>query len=184
MEGVDKDWIYSGTRRYASYPNLSPGEYTFRVKGSNSDGVWNEEGTSLSIIISPPWWKTWWAYSTYALLFVFSLYGIRRYELNRAGLRNQIKLDEAVLKEKEETDKMKSSFFANISHEFRTPLTLILGPAEKILSDNSEDIKKDVSIIKRNSGRLLQLINQLLDLSKLEAGKLKLKASKEILFHL
>ncbi len=178
MEGVDKDWVYSGTRRFASYPNLSPGEYTFRVKGSNSDGVWNEEGTSLSIIISPPWWKTWWAYSTYALLFVFSLYGIRRYELNRAGLKNKIKMDEAVLKEKEETDKMKSRFFANISHEFRTPLTLIQGPAEKILSDNSEDIKKDVSIIKRNSGRLLQLINQLLDLSKLEAGKLKLKASK------
>ena len=73
MEGIDKDWVYSGTRRYASYPNLDPGEYIFRVKGSNNDGVWNEEGTSIAIIISPPWWKTWWAYSAYALLFVFSL---------------------------------------------------------------------------------------------------------------
>jgi signal transduction histidine kinase/ligand-binding sensor domain-containing protein/DNA-binding response OmpR family regulator len=178
MEGLDNDWIYSGTRRYASYPNLEPGEYVFKVKGSNNDGIWNEEGTSIAIIISPPWWKTWWAYSTYALLFILSLYGIRRYELNRAGLMNKIKMDEVVLREKEETDKMKSRFFANISHEFRTPLTLILGPAEKILADDSEDIKKDVSIIKRNSKRLLQLINQLLDLSKLEAGKLKLEASK------
>ena len=71
MEGVDKDWIYSGTRRYASYPNLSPGEYTFKVKGSNNDGVWNESGTSLSIIITPPWWGTWWfKLSSILILFV------------------------------------------------------------------------------------------------------------------
>jgi signal transduction histidine kinase/ligand-binding sensor domain-containing protein/AraC-like DNA-binding protein len=178
MEGIDKDWVYSGSRRYASYPNLEPGEYVFRVKGSNSDGVWNEEGTTVTIIISPPWWKTWWAYSVYAFIFIVALVGVRRYELTRIRLKDKIKLDEAVLAEKEETDKMKSRFFANISHEFRTPLTLILGPAEKILSDDSDDIKRDVSIIKRNSKRLLQLINQLLDLSKLEAGKLKLEASK------
>ena len=178
MEGIDKEWIQSGTRRYASYPNLDPGTYTFRVKGSNNDGLWNEEGTSIAIIISPPWWKTWWAYSTYAAIFIFALYGIRRYELNRAGLKNKIKMDEAVLKEKEETDKIKSRFFANISHEFRTPLTLILGPAEKIFSNTSDDHIKDADIIRRNSRRLLQLINQLLDLSKLESGKLKLEASK------
>ena len=178
MEGVNKDWVYSGTRRYASYPNLDPGEYIFRVKGSNNDGVWNEEGTSLVIFISPPWWKTWWAYSSYALIFSFTLYGIRRYEMNRLKLKDKIKLDEAVLKEKEETDKMKSSFFANISHEFRTPLTLILGPAEKISSKTSDDVIKDANIIQRNSRRLLQLVNQLLDLSKLEAGKIKLEVSK------
>ena len=178
MEGVDKDWVYSGSRRYASYPNLEPGEYIFRVKGSNSDGVWNEVGTSIAIIIYPPWWKTWWAFSSYTLFFLFALYGIRRYELNRLHLKNRVKLDEAVLKEKEETDKMKSRFFANISHEFRTPLTLILGPAEKISSRTSDDVVKDANVIKRNSQRLLQLINQLLDLSKLESGKLKLEAEK------
>ncbi len=179
MEGVDKDWVYSGTRRYASYPNLSSGEYTFRVKGSNNDGVWNKTGTSLSIIITPPWWKTSWAYIFYGFAFVFSLYGLRRYELNRVKLKDKIKLDAAVLKEKEETDKMKSRFFANISHEFRTPLTLILGPAEKIVSKTTDDsIIKDAGIIKRNSKRLLQLVNQLLELSRLEAGKLKLEASK------
>ncbi len=178
MEGVDKNWVYSGTRHYASYPNLAPGKYIFRVKGSNNDGIWNENGTYLSIIISPPLWETWWAYISYGFIFLFSLYGLRRYELNRLKLKDKVKMDEAVLKEREETDKMKSRFFANISHEFRTPLTLILGPAEKIISDTSEDIKKDANIIKRNSRRLLQLINQLLYLSKLEAGKLRLEASK------
>ena len=177
MEGIDKDWVYSGTRRYASYPNLSPGEYIFRVKGSNNDGVWNEVGTSIAIIISPPWWETWWAYTGYALVFIFALVGIRRYEMNRLKLKDKIKLDEAVLKEKEETDKMKSSFFANISHEFRTPLTLILGPAEKIEKNQSANPVKDAGIITRNSKRLLQLVNQLLDLSKLDSGKLKLEAS-------
>jgi signal transduction histidine kinase/ligand-binding sensor domain-containing protein/DNA-binding response OmpR family regulator len=178
MEGVDKDWVYSGTRHFASYPNLAPGEYIFRVKGSNNDGVWNEEGTSLSIIISPPWWRSNWAYFGYVLIILIGLYWIRRYEMNRIKLKNKIKLDEAVLKEREETDKMKSRFFANISHEFRTPLTLILGPAEKINSETSNDVIKDSGIIKRNAKRLLQLVNQLLDLSKLEAGKLQLQASR------
>ena len=92
------------------------------------------------------------------LFFLFSLlYGIRRYELNRVRLKNKIKIDEAVLKEKEETDKMKSRFFANISHEFRTPLTLILGPAENISSKTSDDILKMPILLKRNSRRLLQL---------------------------
>ena len=178
LEGVDKDWVYSGTRRYASYPNLEPGRYIFRVKGSNNDGIWNEAGTSISIIISPPWWKTYWAYISYGLILVLILYGIRRYELNRIELKDKVKLDTAVLKEREKMDKIKSRFFANISHEFRTPLTLIKGPAEKIISNTSENIKKDAGLIKKNSTQLLQLVNQLLDLSKLESGKLKLEAAK------
>jgi signal transduction histidine kinase len=178
LEGVDQDWVYSGTRSFASYPDLSPGEYVFRVKGSNNDGVWNETGTSVTIIISPPWWRSNWAYVFYGLIIVVILYSFRQYELNRVKLKNKIKLDEVVLNERVETDKMKSRFFANISHEFRTPLTLILGPAEKINSQTSKDIIKDSGIIKSNSKRLLQLVNQLLDLSRLEAGKLKLQASK------
>jgi hypothetical protein len=137
LEGFDKDWVDAGTQRNATYTNLSPGEYTFRVIACNRDGVWNEEGASLKIIISPPFWATWWAYSLYVIFFGFVLYGARRYEMNRVNLKNQVKLDEVKLKEKEETDKMKSRFFANISHEFRTPLTLILGPAEKINSEKT-----------------------------------------------
>jgi signal transduction histidine kinase/ligand-binding sensor domain-containing protein/DNA-binding response OmpR family regulator len=179
MVGIDKDWVYSGTRRYASYPDLEPGKYIFKVRGSNNDGIWNEKGISLSIIIFPPWWQTNWAYASYVLIFIILLYGVRRYELNRVELKDKIKMDEAIFREREEADKMKSRFFANISHEFRTPLTLIEGPAEKIVSKTTdESIVKDAGIIKNNSKRLLQLVNQLLDLSKLEAGKMKLEASK------
>jgi signal transduction histidine kinase/ligand-binding sensor domain-containing protein/DNA-binding response OmpR family regulator len=178
LEGFDKDWIYCGTRHQVTYTNLNYGTYAFRVIGSNSDEIWNKKGTSLTITVLPPWWRTTWSYISYGLIFVFSLYGLRRYELNRIKLKDKIKMDDAVLKEREETDKMKSTFFSNISHEFRTPLTLILGPAEKINSQTSNDIVKDSGIIKRNSKRLLQLVNQLLDLSRLESGKLKLEASK------
>ncbi len=178
LEGYDRDWIYCGTRHQATYMNLNYGTYTFRVIGSNSEEIWNKKGASLTVTIFPPWWRTTWAYISYGLFIVFSLYGLRKYELNRVQLKDKIKLDEAVLKEKVETDKIKSRFFANISHEFRTPLTLILGPSEKIISGSSDDVQKDAGIIRRNSRRLLQLVNQLLDLSKLEAGKLKLEASK------
>ena len=178
LEPYEKEWKYVGDNRNAHYTNLSAGKYTFLVKASNSDGIWNETGASISIIISPPWWETIWAYIAYGFILVLILYGLRRYELSRIKLKNKVAMDATILKEKEETDKIKSRFFANISHEFRTPLTLIKGPAEKIISDTSDDIKKDAGLIRKNSARLIQLVNQLLDLSKLEAGKLKLEASK------
>lgn len=179
LEGYEEHWVDAGTQRNATYTNLDAGEYVFRVKACNLDGVWNEEGASLRIIISPPFWATWWAYIIYILIVFSIFYVLRRYEMNRMGLINQVKLNETVLKEREETDRMKSRFFANISHEFRTPLTLILGPAEKITPDSpAEEVQKQTGMIKRNAHRLMNLINQLLDLSKLEAGKLKIKASK------
>jgi len=178
LKNYENDWRYVGNQHIAYYPNLPPGEYIFRVKASNNHDLWNEKGATLKIIIKPPWWKTWWAYLSYSGFFIFALYGLRRYEMNRISYKNQGKLDKAVLKEREETDRLKSRFFTNISHEFRTPLSLILGPAEKIISNSSNDIKKDAGVIKRNAKRLLQLVNQLLDLSRLESGKLKLEASK------
>jgi signal transduction histidine kinase/ligand-binding sensor domain-containing protein/DNA-binding response OmpR family regulator len=179
LEGYEKDWNYADAKkRFITYTNLNPGEYTLRVKASNKDGVWNEEGTFLKIIISPPWWATTWAYAIYIVFFLSVLYGIRRYEMNRLNWKNQVKLDEVKLKEKEETNRMKSRFFANISHEFRTPLMLILGPAENIFDKiTDEDLKKQAGLIKGNANKLLGLINQLLDLSKIEAGKLKIQAS-------
>jgi signal transduction histidine kinase/DNA-binding response OmpR family regulator len=177
MEGLDKDWVKSGTRRFASYPNLDPGEYIFRVKGSNNDGIWNEAGTSILIIISPPWWKTWWAYLLYAIILISIFTSLTRFYLNRQRLAQKLALESEHAEKLEEVARMKSNFFTNISHEFRTPLTLILGPAQKIASNESKNPEKDADIITRNSKRLLQLVNQLLDLSKLDAGKLKLSAS-------
>lgn len=181
LEGFEKRWNYTdANRRYATYTNLDPGEYFFRVKGSNNDGFWNEAGASIKIVIPPPWWATWWAYFCYIVLAISTLYGLRRYELNRINWRNQFILEEIKLKERTEIDRMKSRFFANISHEFRTPLTLILGPIEKIKPNiTAEEIQKQTNLVKRNAYRLLNLVNQLLDLSKLEAGKLRLKAAEE-----
>ncbi|MFC2083755.1 two-component regulator propeller domain-containing protein [Bacteroidota bacterium] len=179
MEGIDKEWIYPKEQgRWVDYMQLDHGDYVFRVKGSNSDGVWDEEGISLSVIITPPWWATWWAYSIYGLLFFITIYALRRYDMKRVMYKHNLELKNIETEKYREIDRMKSTFFTNISHEFRTPLTLILGPIKYIIKETSKnDIKKQAGIIKRNASRLLDLINQLLDLSKLDAGKLKLHAS-------
>ncbi|MDZ7362715.1 MAG: response regulator [candidate division KSB1 bacterium] len=178
MENFDQDWIHAGAARSATYSNLPPGEYTFRVKGSNNDGIWNEAGASLKIIIAPPWWKTWWAYTLYVLFFTSLLYLVRRYELNRLQLKNRLRLEHVEAEKLRELDHMKSRFFANLSHEFRTPLTLILGPMDSLLAmAESQQAKQSLQMMRRNAGRLLQLINQLLDLSKLESGSMRLQAA-------
>jgi ligand-binding sensor domain-containing protein len=178
MEGVDPDWVYTdASRRFVTYTQLDPGEYIFRAKGSNNDGIWNEAGTSLKIIILPPWWKTIWAYLIYVIAIGILLYAVRQYDLKRQKLKHQLELEHVHSEKLEEVDRIKSRFFANISHEFRTPLTLILGPAEQMLLGKFKgNLKEQYKIIIRNAKRLLQLINQLLDLSRLEAGKLKLQA--------
>ena len=105
MEGLDRDWVYSGTRRYASYPQLEPGEYVFRVKGSNNDGVWNEEGTSIAVIIIPPWWKTWW-FTTFFWLTVAGSAGggIRYIEMKKLKKRiQQLEQEQAILQERDRT---------------------------------------------------------------------------------
>jgi len=177
LENFNQDWIYSGSVRTATYTNLPPGEYIFRVKGTNNDGIWNETGIALKLIITPPWWSTWWAYILYGLLFLSGLYLIRSYELNRIKLKNQLKLEKVATDSLRNLDQLKSHFFANISHEFRTPLTLILGQVESVMSSNIETKEKGkLQVANRNARRLLTLINQLLDLSKLEAGSIELNA--------
>lgn len=179
LEGFDKDWIDARNKREVTYTNLDPGNYVFRVVGSNSDGYWNEKGLAISLIINPPFWKTWWAYTIYILLASIGFFAVRRYELNRIKLRNELRQKEFESKKLQEVDEIKSRFFANISHEFRTPLTIILGSLEKLktqLQKSTDD--KDIVVMERNASRLLQLINQLLDLSRIESGNVKLNASE------
>ena len=180
MEGVDDDWVYTdATRRYVSYTNLDPGEYVFTVKGSNCDGVWNEEGVSISIIINPPLWATWWAYLLYVMFIVFLFTGVTRFYLNRQRLKHQLVLEHEHAKKLGEIDQLKSRFFANISHEFRTPLTLILGPVKQIMNKiNDTKIKEELKLVHKSANRLNGMVNQLLDLSKLEAGRMELKTIK------
>ena len=179
MEGFNNDWIQAGNQRFATYTNLDPGDYVFHVKATNSNGVWNDEGISIRVILLPPWWQTWWAYLLYAVFIISILYSLRQYEMKRVKLRNELQLKDFEAKKLQEVDQLKSHFFANISHEFRTPLTLILGLLQKF--ENKTYDKKDIEdygIMKRNALRLLQLINQLLELSKIESGKAKLITSE------
>jgi signal transduction histidine kinase/ligand-binding sensor domain-containing protein/AraC-like DNA-binding protein len=177
LQNFNDHWIYSGASRTATYTNLSPGTYLFRVKGSNNDGIWNKKGASVLLTITPPWWATWWAYLSYGTLFLSLLYLIRKYELSRVKLKNRLRLEKIVTDSLRNIDLLKSRFFANISHEFRTPLTLILGQIESVMRETKKAKDKNkLKIADRNAKRLLTLINQLLDLSKIEAGSMELKA--------
>ncbi len=154
LSNYSEQWREVGTQRFANYTNLDPGNYTFRVRACNSDGVWNKEGIALSIRILPPWWATWWAYLLYLVVAFAVIYALYRFQLNR-----RLALLEA--KRLKELDRFKTKLYTNITHEFRTPLTVILGVAKE-------------AIVQRNARRLLHLVNQMLDLSRLESGHLKL----------
>jgi signal transduction histidine kinase/ligand-binding sensor domain-containing protein/DNA-binding response OmpR family regulator len=171
LEGDDDHWSAITTRSDAPYGNLSPGAYTFKVKAMNSEGHWSEE-FHYAFIIRPPWWKTWWAYTLYGLTIIGVVLSWRNYEINRLKLKHRAE-------HLSELDTLKTRFFANISHEFRTPITLILGPLKELYNKaNSDDQKTALGTMMRNGQRLLRLVNQLLDLSKLEAGKMTLQASR------
>ena len=186
MIGLDPDTVFAGSRRSATYTDMKPGTYTFWVTGSNNDGIWNPQGSSLEILIHPPWSQTGLAIGLYMLLFIFGVLGIIRWRTlklvkDRRNLELQVKerISDIEARDKHilEMDRMKTRFFANISHEFRTPLTLIINTLDEIVSKRKQkdpELTK-LGIIQRNSQRLLSLVNQLLDLSKLDSGKLKLE---------
>jgi signal transduction histidine kinase/ligand-binding sensor domain-containing protein/DNA-binding response OmpR family regulator len=175
LENYDNDWRPTDAGRTADYHNVAPGAYVFRVKGSNSDGVWVER--AITIIVAPPWWRTPWAYALFGVAVVCLFYGGWRYLLGRERIKNEQQLKQLKADQLLEIERLKSRFFANISHELRTPLTLILGPLEKKLSavDPDDPDKQDFELMQRNARQLLHLVNQLLDLSKFEAGKMKLQ---------
>lgn len=186
LEGFDKDWIYVGDITTVSYTNLDPGEYVFHVKASNNDGVWNNEGASIKIFVRPPFWRTSYAYVLYAILFVGILLYFRYrsiQKIKRKFALEQIKMKaEQERKEAErihELDLLKLKFLTNLSHEFRTPISLILGPADDLLSrQKNEQGSGQLHMIKRNAKRLLNLVNQLLDFRKMEEHELKLQESQ------
>jgi len=180
LDGVNSDWIYTdASNRLANYTQLNPGEYIFRVKGSNNDGIWNENGSSINITILPPWWRTNWAYSFYAIMIILIIGAIWYMQLRRIRLKHQYEIEHMQAEKLVEMDQVKSRFFANISHEFRTPLTLILEPLQTVITKVKDiKIKNELKLVNRNATRLKRLVNQLLDISRLEAGKMELKVQK------
>jgi len=176
MEGFDKGWIQSGTRRFITYTNLNPGKYTFKVKSTNSDGIWNSNERSLAVIITPPWWQTGWAILLYFIVFVLGVWAIFKFQNYRTKLQHELKFRELESYHLREIEQMKSRFFANLSHEFRTPLMLIKGPLEELLRGRiKENLTDYYKMLLRNTEKLQQLIDQLLELSQLESESIPLK---------
>ncbi|MBL0071706.1 MAG: response regulator [Bacteroidetes bacterium] len=185
MEGIDPDWIYSNDRRFVTYSNIKPGDYIFKVKASNSDDVWNETGTQLAITISPPWWQTWWMYVLYFVTAVSFIIGFikwreRNVKKEKVILENKITVATKQIRiEKEraeQSEKFKQQFLANMSHEIRTPMNAVMGMTNLVLdSELNPKQKKYLTGVKNASENLLHIINEILDLSKVEAGKMELE---------
>jgi signal transduction histidine kinase/ligand-binding sensor domain-containing protein/AraC-like DNA-binding protein len=181
LEGFDKNWIYTTyDRRYVTYTNLSPGTYKFIVKASNSDGVWSEKAATLVINILPPWWGTPTALVTFSLLFILLLFLFRRLILMRVRLIHEAKLEQMKREKTEELYNIKMKFFTDISHEFRTPLSLIIAPLQNIVSKvgNDPQLVKHSNLIKKNADRMLRLIDQVMDMMKIDLKKMRLCLSK------
>lgn len=168
LKDWDKDWIYSQNEKKASYTNVSPGEYIFQVRASNNDGVWNKQEYSIKLSIKPPFWATWW----FRILLLLAICtGVVQYYRFRRALERQHLEDQ----KKEEMHQEQLQFFTNISHEFRTPLSLILGPLERLKKENpNEPASHYYELMYRNANRLMNLINELMDFRKSESGVLKL----------
>jgi signal transduction histidine kinase len=170
MEDLDDDWTYLKTNRKAYFTELVPGVYTFKVKASNSSGVWNEQETSLIIEILPPWWASPFAYGTYLVVGLLLIsYLIRNYH-NRIEAKNRRKIELLEIAKEKEIFQAKIEFFTNVAHEIRTPLTLIKGPLEKVMkrADLIPDLTNNLKIMEKNTNRLIDLSNQLLDFRQTE----------------
>ena len=181
LDGFDKDWIStSSKRRFVTYANLDSKDYVFKVIASNSDNVWNSNARELKLKVLPALWKTWWAYTIFILFTIFLMWLFRRNILVRAEYRNSLKIEKLEKNKIKVLNKMKLEFFTNISHEFKTPLTLILGPLQNLLKMEIVDskLKESLLIMDRNANYLFRLINQLMDFRKAETNQLKVITSK------
>ncbi|MCF8370889.1 MAG: response regulator [Bacteroidales bacterium] len=179
LENYDNDWIYTGNKNVIHYTKLPSGKYKLKYKLANKDGLWGEATEGLQLLILRPWWFGNWAWMVYLLLLsAVVIFWVKVFQY-RQKMNMHIELNKMEANKLKELDAMKSKFFANISHEFRTPLTLIMNPVEVILDNTSDTlIRRNLQLIKKNANHLLQYISEILDLSKLEANRLSLHVRK------
>ena len=171
LEGLDEDWNYVKNQTSAAYRYLAPGDYVFKVKASNQDNVWFDDYAQIRIKVLPPWYKTWWAYFIYIGLSAAVVFSYIRFKAKQAELRYEIKVAHIQAEKEKELHEKKLSFFTNISHEFRTPLTLIINPIKELFyKDNALTDTASLNIVYRNARRLLSLVDQLLLFRKAESG--------------
>jgi signal transduction histidine kinase/DNA-binding response OmpR family regulator/ligand-binding sensor domain-containing protein len=178
LEGIDKEWVESGSRRTATYLHLPSGNYVFKVQGSNSQGIWSDQLAELKIDVSPPWWRTSWACIAYFFLIGLAIRTYLNFNVKKARLESQLDYEQREAQRVKELDKAKTQLYTNITHEFRTPLTVILGMAQQVIDKPGEQLETRMDMIVRNGRGLLNLVNQMLDLSKLETGKMSLQLSQ------
>ena len=177
LVGAHSEWIYTdASKRDATYSHLPAGNYRFEMHAANSDGVWSKDPVVLNISILPPWWMSWWAKLIYGLLIVLAGWMLYRYLVARFEFRNQLALEQHKNEKNEELTNMKIQFFTEISHEFRTPLSLIIEPLNRLMEEETDEAKRQYyyQLMSRNAKQLLELINQLLDFRKLQSGKMKM----------
>ena len=173
LEGFEEEWHFNGKNRIASYPNIPPGKYHFRVQTIDEANPSLKSERTLEIIILPPWWLTWWAYTFYVILSIVLIYYLIRGVLFYIKMRNDIYVEQRV-------SELKIKFFTNISHELRTPLTLIMGPIQELKQKQqlTEKGLQYVSMIEKNASQMLLLVNQILDFRKIQNGKMILHVSQ------
>lgn len=179
LDGFDKDWNYIGSANTAYYTNLDPGEYVFHVKASNNDGVWSSADTSIRIYVKPPFWRTVYAYIFYVLAAGGLLLYSRHRGLSRLKRKFALEQERQESRRIQELDRLKLKFLTNLSHEFRTPISLIMGPVDQLLSEQRDKPSAErLQMVRRNARRLLNLVNQLLDFRKMEEHELRLQLSE------
>ncbi len=172
LSKIDKKWVDAGTNRFAHYTHLPSGNYTFEVLGSVDGERWSEP-VSLKIQIKPPFYRTWLAYVLYGLVLIYLIRRWNQGQIKRVRLQEELNYNAKEKQRLAELDSLRTRFFTNISHEFRTPLTLLIGPIQDLSQKYPQE--KILGLMQRNVTRLQALINQLLDLSKLEAGKMEVQ---------
>ena len=175
LEGWDHGWNYVGPLKTAYYTRLNEGEYTLRIKATNTAGTWSNRQLIMRIVVLPPWYRTWFAYLCYILVVGFVVYRLWRYQTRQTKLKYEIEITNLKAERDKELNEKKLSFFTNISHEFRTPLTLIINPIKDLLHNSSGSEKNDLNTIYRNARRLLGLVDHLLLFRKAESESDSLK---------
>ncbi len=181
LENHDENWNFIGNRHFINFNSLRPGEYTLKVKSANGHNVWNEEPAQLIIHIRPPFWRSWYALVFYVLIVIGIVSIIRWNAMKQVRLASSLEMEKFQHEKEQKINELKLQFFTNISHEFRTPLTLILAPLKEMLGKDrknefSDEMSAKIQIIHKNALRLMKLVNQLLDFRKAETGNMKLQA--------
>jgi len=181
LDGWDKKWNQAGNNRTVNYNNISEGDYVLHLRSTNAEGVWNKHETLLYFTVLPPWYRTWWAYFCYAFIICSLLAVYIYYKSRQAKLEYEIKLTKLHAEKEKEINEKRQSFFTNISHEFRTPLTLIISPIKDMLRQHGtheQHETQELNVVYRNAKRLLSLVDQLLLFRKAEEQDERLRINK------